>query len=82
MMVTSLHKSLTSTVPRVFLSRQAVLLGRTDLVGRGGRVAEGVVAVVVGQAVWVPVLLRAAVIGKLQDVQKDRAFCAVFLSLG
>ena len=64
-METSLQKSLTSTAPRVlFLSRRAGLQGRMDLMGRGGRVAEDVVAVVVGR-VRVPVHLRAAAIGKV-----------------
>ena len=66
MMVTSLQKNLTSTAPRVlFLFKQAGLRGPMDLAGRGGRVAEGVVAVVVGRAVRVPVRLRAAAIGKI-----------------
>jgi hypothetical protein len=65
MRVTSLQRSLTSTAPRVlFLSRRAGLRGRMDLVGRGGRVAEDVAAVVVGR-VRVPVRLRAAAIGKV-----------------
>ena len=66
MMVTSQRTSLTSTAPRVlFLFKRAGLRGPMGLVGRGGRVAEGVVAVVVGRAVRVPVRLRAAAIGKV-----------------
>jgi len=65
MMVTSLQKNLTSTAPRVlFLFKRAGLRGPMGLVGRGGRVEEGVVAVVVGR-VRVPVRLRAAAIGKV-----------------
>jgi hypothetical protein len=65
--VTSPQKNLTSTVRRaLFLSRRAGHRGRMDLVGRGGRVAEGVVAAVVGRVrVPVPVRLRAAAIGKV-----------------
>ena len=65
MMVTSQRTSLTSTAPRVlFLFKRAGFQGRMGLVGRGGRVEEGVVAVVVGR-VRVPVRLRAAAIGKV-----------------
>jgi hypothetical protein len=64
-MVTSRRTNLTSTVRRVlFQSRRAEHLVLTDLADRDGRVAEGVVAAVVGQAL-VPVPLRAAAIGKV-----------------